>query len=158
MKFYDFSANKIDGKPIGLSEFKGQVVLVVNVASRCGLTAQYAGLEKLYRTYKDQGFVILGFPCNQFAGQEPGLEAEIQKFCVVNYGVTFPLFEKIKVNGKEAHPLYQYLKAEQKGLLGSAAIKWNFTKFLVDRQGHVLKRFAPKTPPAEFESDIKALL
>jgi len=134
------------------------VLLIVNVASRCGFTPQYAGLQALYEKYRDRGFLVLGFPCNQFGSQEPGSEAEIGAFCNSSYGVTFPLFAKIDVNGNEAHPLYQHLKSEAPGVLGTEAIKWNFTKFLVDRQGGVVKRYAPKEEPQDIASDIEALL
>ncbi|MEI6835693.1 MAG: glutathione peroxidase [Candidatus Falkowbacteria bacterium] len=144
--FYNFEAENIKGERVKMSDYQGKMVLVVNVASHCGFTPQYAGLEKLYQDYKDQGLIILAFPCNQFAGQEPGEAAEIMSFCQLNYGVTFPIFSKIKVNGKEAHPLYNYLKSELPDILG-ARIKWNFTKFLIDRQGRPLKRFSPQDTP-----------
>ena len=134
------------------------MLLIVNVASRCGFTPQYAGLESLYRSHRDRGFAVLGFPCDQFGHQEPGDEAEIKSFCSLRYDVTFPLFAKIKVNGDDAHPLYKFLKAEKKGLLGSEAIKWNFTKFLVDRNGHVVKRYAPQDKPESLEKDLEPLL
>ena len=143
MNFYDFSAVKMNGETVSMSDFKGKVVIVVNTASKCGFTPQFEGLEKLYENYKDQGLEILGFPCNQFANQDAGENSEINEFCQLNYGVTFPMFQKIKVNGKEAHPLYQFLKKEAKGAL-SGTIKWNFTKFLIDREGNVIERFAPK--------------
>jgi glutathione peroxidase len=133
-------------------------VLVVNVASQCGLTPQYAGLEALYRQYQERGFVVLGFPCNQFAGQEPGSSEEIASFCEVNYGVTFPVFARIEVNGDDAHPLYSWLKSSAPGLLGSEAIKWNFTKFLIGRDGQVVERYAPTTEPADIAGDIEKLL
>jgi glutathione peroxidase len=155
---HDFRALDIDGNERALSEFAGQVVLVVNVASRCGFTPQYAGLETLWRTYRDRGFAVLGFPCDQFGHQEPGDEAEIRRFCSLNYDVTFPLFAKIEVNGEGAHPLWKWLKQEKSGLLGIDAIKWNFTKFLVGRDGRVLKRFAPNDAPASLERDIEAAL
>lgn len=154
----DFSANRLDGTPQSLSDYAGQVVLVVNVASQCGLTPQYEGLEALYRQYKDQGLVILGFPCNQFAGQEPGTSAEISQFCSINYGVSFPLFERIDVNGDTAHPLYQWMKESEPGILGIEAIKWNFTKFLIGRDGQVTQRFAPTTEPSEIGPAIAELL
>jgi glutathione peroxidase len=156
--FYDFSAKAIDGSTVSMSTYKHKVVLVVNVASKCGYTPQYKGLEKLYKTYKAQGFEILGFPCNQFKHQEPGTAKEIQNFCSVNYGVTFPLFTKIDVNGANAHPLYIYLKKEKPGFLGTEAIKWNFTKFLIDRKGNVVKRYGSSTKPAEITADIEKLL
>ena len=155
---YDFSANTLDGKPATLRDYAGKVLLVVNTASECGFTPQYAGLEALYRQYQDRGLVVLGFPCNQFGSQEPGTAEQIGSFCQKNYGVSFPLFEKIEVNGEGAHPLYRWLKSHAKGLLGSEAIKWNFTKFLVDRTGRVVDRFAPTTKPEELKSHIEALL
>lgn len=153
----DFSANTLQGNERSLSDFEGQVVLVVNTASKCGLTPQYKGLQELYDKYHDRGFTILGFPSNEFAGQEPGSSDEIEEFCQVNYGVSFPMFEKTKVNGKNAHPLYQWLKSEQGGVLGDA-IKWNFTKFLVNREGEVIERFAPQTEPADLAESIEAAL
>jgi len=155
---YEIDAALWDGRVIRLDQFAGQVLLVVNVASRCGFTPQYAGLEALYRTYRDQGFVVLAFPCNQFAGQEPASEPEIHRFCVEQYHVTFPLFSKIDVNGATAHPLYVFLKAQQGGLLGVDAIKWNFTKFLVDRSGTVTARFSPTATPESLESKVRELL
>ena len=156
--FYDFTAKDIRGKEISMSIYKDKVLLVVNVASKCGYTPQYEGLEKIYRKYHAQGFEILGFPCNQFKGQEPGTEKEIHNFCKVNYGVTFPLFSKIDVNGDHTHPLYTYLKKEAPGFLGTQSIKWNFTKFLIDRNGKVIKRYGSSTKPAELSDDIEALL
>lgn len=153
---FDFSARGLDGQQRPLSEFAGQVVLVVNVASQCGFTPQYSGLEELYRSYRDQGFTVLGFPCNQFGHQEPGDAAEIRGFCDMQYGVTFPMFDKIDVNGADAHPLYRWLKEQKPGLLGTEAIKWNFTKFLVGRDGQVIKRYAPTDAPASFKSDVEA--
>jgi glutathione peroxidase len=141
-----------------LEKYRGQVVLVVNTASRCGFTPQYEGLEKLYQKYKERGFSVLGFPCNQFGFQEPGSEQEIKSFCEMNYRISFPIFAKIEVNGDGTHPLYQFLKREGKGVLGTEAIKWNFTKFLVNRQGQVVKRFAPNTEPQALEKEIEALL
>lgn len=155
---YDIKVDTIDGKSTTLEPYRGKVMLIVNVASKCGFTPQYDGLEALYEKYKDRGFVVLGFPCNQFGAQEPGTEAEIQKFCRLNFGVTFPMFAKIDVNGDHAHPLYRYLKAEQPGLLGTEAIKWNFTKFLVDRDGKVINRFAPSKEPSQLEREIETLL
>ncbi len=152
---YDFSAKSIDGKDVSLSEFKGKVMLIVNVASKCGFTPQYEGLEKLYEKYKDKGLVILGFPCNQFGKQEPGTEKEIAEFCKVNYGVTFPMFAKIDVNGENAHPLYKFLKEKAPGILSTQDIKWNFTKFLVDREGNVVTRYAPATTPDSIEKEIQ---
>ena len=154
MSIYDFEVKTISGEIISMSSFKNKVLLIVNVASKCGFTSQYEGLERLYEKYKDQGLVILGFPCNQFMNQEPLSEEEIQSFCSLNYGVTFPMFAKIDVNGEEAHPLFKYLKEAQKGLLGIEAIKWNFTKFLVDKNGVVINRFAPATKPESLEVDI----
>ncbi len=156
--FYDFTAKDIRGKEISMSIYKDKVLLVVNVASKCGYTPQYEGLEKIYKKYHAQGFEILGFPCNQFKGQEPGTEKEIHNFCKVNYGVTFPLFSKIDVNGDHTHPLYTYLKKEAPGFLGTQSIKWNFTKFLIDRNGKVIKRYGSSTKPAELSDDIEALL
>jgi glutathione peroxidase len=154
---YDFKAKTLQGKEVALEEFKGKTVLVVNTASQCGLTPQFKGLEKLYEKYKDQGLVVLGFPCNQFANQEPGDEKSISEGCVLNYGVTFPMFSKVDVNGNTAHPLFKYLKTKLGGILGSK-IKWNFTKFLIDAQGRPVKRFAPITKPEDLEKDIVKLL
>jgi len=154
MSIYDFEVKTIHGEIISMSSFKNKVLLIVNVASKCGFTSQYEGLERLYEKYKDQGLVILGFPCNQFMNQEPLSEEDIQSFCSLNYGVTFPMFAKIDVNGEEAHPLFKYLKEAQKGLLGIEAIKWNFTKFLVDKSGVIVNRFAPATKPESLEVDI----
>lgn len=154
---YDFSARTIDGDEQSLSEYRGQVLLITNVASKCGFTPQYAGLQELQQDLGDQGFAVLGFPCDQFAHQEPGDEAEIKNFCSLNYDVSFPLFAKIDVNGPSEHPLYRYLKNESKGLVGGR-IKWNFTKFLIGREGTVLKRYAPTTKPAQIRSDIEAAL
>ena len=155
---YDFSAVTLDGSELSLATFKDKTFLIVNVASKCGFTPQYAGLEALYRKYADQGFVVLGFPCDQFGHQEPGDAQEIRHFCSVNYDISFPLFAKIEVNGSNAHPLYRYLKASAKGLLGSEAIKWNFTKFLVDRQGQVIRRYAPTDTPEKIETDLRHVL
>jgi glutathione peroxidase len=155
---YDISVTTIDGKSERLDAFRGQVLLIVNVASRCGFTPQYAGLEALYRKHKSDGFTILGFPCDQFGHQEPGSEAEIKNFCQRTYDVTFPMFAKIDINGPNAHPLYQYLKAARRGLLGTKTIKWNFTKFLVDRNGNVVYRYAPSTSPEQIEKDLTPLL
>lgn len=154
---HDFSAAGIDGTDQDLSTYKDQVVLVVNTASKCGFTPQYEGLQKLHETYADRGFAVLGFPCDQFGNQEPGDEAEIASFCSTNYGVTFPMFAKIEVNGDGAHPLYQWLKGEQGGLLGDG-IKWNFTKFLVGRDGQVIDRYAPTTKPEKLAGDIEEAL
>ena len=155
---YDFEALSIDGKPVALKKFKGKALLIVNTASACGFTPQFAGLEKLHETYGPQGLVVLGFPCNQFGAQDAGSNSEIAGFCQLNYGVTFPMMAKIEVNGAGAHPLYQWLAAEAPGLLGSKSIKWNFTKFLVDKDGQVLKRYAPTDTPASLAKDIEAAL
>ncbi len=155
---YAIHVKNIDGDDISLSQYRGRVLLIVNVASKCGFTPQYAGLEALYKKYSDKGLTILGFPCNQFLAQEPGDEAEIKNFCSLTYDVTFPMFAKIDVNGDAAHPLYVFLKQQQKGFLGSEAIKWNFTKFLVDRQGNVVERFSPQTKPEEMEQDIVKII
>ena len=154
---YDFSVTDIHGKPQSLAQYKDKVLLIVNTASACGFTPQYKGLEALYRKMHARGLEVLGFPCNQFGAQEPGTEEEIESFCEVNYGVTFPLFAKIDVNGKNAAPLYEYLKEAKPGLLGSEAIKWNFTKFLIDRSGHVVERYAPKVEPDSIAPDSEAL-
>jgi glutathione peroxidase len=158
MSLYEITVKSIDGSTGTLADYRGQVLLIVNVASQCGFTPQYAGLEALYRRYRERGFAILGFPCDQFSHQEPGDEAEIKNFCTLNYDITFPLFAKIEVNGSNTHPLYAYLKKAQPGFLGSAAIKWNFTKFLVARNGEVLKRFAPTDTPEKIEADLRPLL
>ena len=155
---FDFTADGIDGRPQSLAQYAGKVLLVVNVASECGFTPQYTGLEELWRTYRDRGLVVLGFPCDQFGHQEPGDEAQIQNFCTVNFGVDFPMFAKIDVNGDKAHPLWRWLKDEKGGLLGIDAIKWNFTKFLVGRDGKVIKRYAPTTEPKAIAADIEAAL
>ncbi|GGF95360.1 glutathione peroxidase [Paenibacillus abyssi] len=158
MSLYDIKVNTIRGEAQDLSSWKGDVLLIVNTATKCGFAPQFKGLQKLYEEYKDQGFAVLGFPSNQFAGQEPGAEEEIAQTCELNHGVTFPLFAKIDVNGANAHPLFQHLAKEAPGLLGSKSIKWNFTKFLVDRDGRVLKRFAPTDKPEQIEPHIKQLL
>jgi glutathione peroxidase len=155
---HDFTVSDINGKPVKLDRYNGEVLLIVNVASECGFTPQYAGLQALQEKFHSRGFEVLGFPCNQFGRQEPGSEAEIAAFCDRNYHVTFPLFAKVDVNGDDAAPLYRYLKSEKRGLLGSEAIKWNFTKFLVDRAGHVLKRYAPNDTPEAIEPDIEKAL
>lgn len=155
---YEIEVKTIDGRVTDLTAYRGQVMLIVNVASRCGFTAQYAGLEELHKKYLDNGLAILGFPCNQFGGQEPGSEAEIMEFCRLDYGVTFPMHAKIDVNGSNAHPLYVHLKQQRPGILGSGSIKWNFTKFLVDRHGKVAARFSPATTPAAIEAEIRQLL
>ncbi len=155
---YDFEALSIDGKKVALKKFKGKALLIVNTASACGFTPQFAGLQQLHDTYGPQGLVVLGFPCNQFGAQDAGSNDEIASFCQLNYGVAFPMMQKIEVNGAQAHPLYQWLSAEAPGLLGSKAIKWNFTKFLVDKAGAVLKRYAPTDTPQSLASDIEAAL
>lgn len=154
----DFSATDIHGRDQSLGDYLGKVVLIVNVASRCGFTSQYAGLQALYADLAERGLVVLGFPCNQFGGQEPGDESAIQSFCETQYSVTFPMFTKIDVNGSHAHPLYEWLKSSMPGVLGTEAVKWNFTKFLVDRHGNVVKRYAPNATPASIRADIEALL
>lgn len=155
---YDFSATTIDGQTVSLDRYRGQVLLIVNTASACGFTPQFAGLEKLHATYAGKGLVVLGFPCNQFGSQDPGSNAEIAGFCQRNYGVSFPMMGKIDVNGADAHPLYRWLTAEAPGLLGSKAIKWNFTKFLVGRDGQVIRRYAPQDAPEKLGKDIEAAL
>ena len=155
---HDFSAVTLAGRQQSLSAWKGKVLLLVNTASKCGLTPQYEGLEELWQAYKDRGLVVLGFPCNQFGEQEPGDEAQISEFCSVNYGVSFPMFAKVDVNGADAHPLWKWMKQEAPGLLGSEAIKWNFTKFLIDREGRVVERFAPTTAPKDLAPAIERLL
>jgi glutathione peroxidase len=155
---YDLSVDLLDGRTIGLADFKGAVLLIVNTASLCGFTPQYAALEELYQANKDRGFAVLGFPCNQFGAQEPGSNEEIAKFCERNYSVTFPVFSKIDVNGPATHPLYRLLKQSRPGLLGTKRIKWNFTKFLVDRKGNVVGRFAPATRPVDLAARIETLL
>lgn len=157
-KIYEFKARALDGNEIEFSKYKGKVMLIVNTASECGFTPQYAGLEALNKKYSEKGLAVLGFPCNQFGGQEPGDSAKIGSFCTRNYGVDFQMFEKIDVNGKDAHPLYKYLTEEAPGMLGSEAIKWNFTKFLVNKDGTMVKRFAPNVKPEELEKDIENLL
>lgn len=155
---YDIEIRKIDGGVTTLGEFRGKTLLVVNTASKCGLTPQYEGLQKLYTIYRDRGLEILGFPCNQFAGQEPGTEAEIQAFCSLNYATTFPMFAKVEVNGKNTHPLFDILKNKAPGLMGLKDIKWNFTKFLVDKNGNVVRRYAPTTVPEDIAKDIESIL
>jgi glutathione peroxidase len=158
MSIYDFHAKTIDGEDRSLADYRGQVLLIVNVASKCGFTPQYAGLEALHRKLHPRGFSVLGFPCDQFGQQEPGAEEQIRSFCSLTYEVTFPMFGKILVNGSNAHPLYQHLKHAQRGILGSEAIKWNFTKFLVDRDGEVRKRFGSMEKPESIEPEAAALL
>jgi glutathione peroxidase len=155
---YEIEVARLDGTLVSLAEYRNQVLLVVNVASRCGFTPQYEALEALYRQHRDEGLVVLGFPCNQFGKQEPGAPEEIMKFCSTTYDVTFPLFAKLEVNGERTHPLYRWLKSRAKGLLGSESIKWNFTKFLLDRRGNVVDRYAPATDPASLENEIVRLL
>jgi glutathione peroxidase len=155
---YDFSATTAQGKTVSLADYKDKVLLIVNTASKCGFTPQYEGLEKLNKNHAASGLVVLGFPCNQFGGQEPGTEEQIVSFCSLNYGVTFPLMAKVDVNGAARHPLFAFLTETAPGLLGSEAIKWNFTKFLVSRDGKTIKRYAPTDSPASMEADIKALL
>ena len=155
---YELSATLLDGQTVSLAPLKGQVLLIVNTASQCGFTPQYQGLEQLYRTYKERGFEVLGFPCNQFGAQEPGTAEEIGAFCERNYRVSFPVFAKIDVNGPNTHPVYQFLKARKRGILGTSRIKWNFTKFLVDRRGNVTRRYAPSTKPADLAAEIESLL
>ncbi len=157
MGIYEFTMRDSFGDDIPFSTYEGKVLLIVNTASKCGFTPQFQGLQALYDEYQEKGLEILGFPCNQFAGQDPGTNEEIRSFCQINYGVTFPIFEKIKVNGKDAAPLYQYLKKQKSGALGSR-ISWNFTKFLVDRQGNVVGRYAPDVKPEDLKADIEKLL
>lgn len=158
MSVYDFSVETIKGEKTNLDSYKGDVLLIVNTASKCGFTPQYKGLQSIYESHKEQGLSVLGFPCNQFGAQEPGSSDEIMEFCELNYGVNFPMFAKVDVNGDEAHPLFKYLAAEAPGILGSKAIKWNFTKFLVARNGQVVKRFAPTDKPETIEKHIQDLL
>jgi glutathione peroxidase len=158
MTVYDYSAKTIKGEEVSLENYKDQVLLIVNTASKCGFTPQYGQLQEIYDQYKDKGFAVLGFPCNQFGSQEPGDEAEIEEFCTLNFGVNFPMFAKIDVNGETADPLFQYLAEEAPGIMGSKAIKWNFTKFLVDRTGRVIDRYAPNTAPTKMVQDIENLL
>jgi glutathione peroxidase len=155
---YDFEARQIDGKTVPLMNYRGKVLLIVNTASACGFTPQFGGLQELHQSYGDKGLAVLGFPCNQFGAQDPGANDEIAQFCQLNYGVSFPMMAKIDVNGPKADPLYQWLTAEAPGLLGSKAIKWNFTKFLVGKDGHVIKRYAPSAPPAALAKDIESAL
>ncbi len=155
---FNFSCKDLNGKEINLSNYSGKVILIVNTASKCGFTPQYKGLQELHRNYSNQDFEILGFPCNQFANQEPGTDQEIAEFCNINYEITFPIFSKIKVNGPSAHPLFKFLTSEKPGLLGTNSIKWNFTKFLINRNGEPVKRFSSKTTPKEISSEILDLL
>jgi len=158
MSFYNYEAKRLNGENQSMKDYENKTVVVVNTASKCGLTPQYEGLENLYKKYKDDGLVILGFPCNQFANQESGDSEQIQEFCQLNYGVSFPMFEKIDVNGSDAHPIYKYLKSKLKGGLLGSAIKWNFTKFVIDKNGNPVKRFSPTTKPEKMEATIKKLL
>jgi glutathione peroxidase len=155
---YDFEAHSIGGQPVSLAQFKGKPMLIVNTASACGFTPQFGGLEKLHQTYGSRGLVVLGFPCNQFGSQDPGSNEQIASFCQLNYGVSFPMMSKVDVNGDAAHPLYQWLTAEAPGLLGSKAIKWNFTKFLVGKDGRVIRRYAPQDAPEKLAADVEAAL
>lgn len=155
---YDFAAEKLEGGEQALSDYQGKVLLIVNTASKCGFTPQFEGLEKVFQKYQAQGLVVLGFPCNQFAGQDPGNNSEIGEFCQRNYGVSFPMFAKIDVNGSEAHPIYKFLTKEAKGVLGTESVKWNFTKFLVGRDGNVIDRFATATKPEDMAKDIEKAL
>lgn len=155
---FDFEATSIDGRPVRLADYRGQVLLIVNTASQCGFTPQFAGLEALWQAYRDRGLVVLGFPSNEFGGQDPGSNEQIASFCSLNYGVQFPMMAKVKVNGAEAHPLYKWLTTEAPGLLGTKAIKWNFTKFLVGRDGRVIRRYAPTDKPESLKADIEAAL
>jgi len=158
MSIYNYKIKSLKGQEIYFDEFKGKAILIINTASKCGFTPQYTGLEKLYEIYKDKGLVVIGFPCNQFGGQEPGLAQEIQENCLVNYGVTFLITEKVDVNGPNAHPIFEFLKHSLPGILGFEDIKWNFTKFLLDRKGKPVKRYAPTVEPADIEGDILELL
>lgn len=158
MSIYQYQVNTLKGQKLSMEEYKGKVLLIVNTASKCGLTPQYKGLQELYDKFNDQSFEILGFPSNQFAKQEPGSNEEIAEFCQMNYGVSFPMFEKVKVNGDEAHPLFKHLKNNAPGILGSKTIKWNFTKFLIDQSGNIVKRYSPQTTPDKIEADIAKLL
>jgi glutathione peroxidase len=158
MNVFDFQATSLDGKPVDLADYRGKTLLIVNTASECGFTPQYKGLQQLHDQFHDRGLAVLGFPCNQFGKQEPGTEAEIGAFCEKNFGVTFPMFAKVDVNGEDAHPLFKYLKKEKPGVLGTEGIKWNFTKFLVNKNGDVVQRYAPQTKPEEIMSDIEKQL
>lgn len=158
MSIYEFEVKKINGETISLEEYKGKVLIIVNTASKCGFSPQYDDLQSLYVRYKEDGLVVLGFPCNQFLNQEPGDDLEIDSYCKLNHGVTFPMFAKVNVKGKEAHPLFSYLTENAPGVMGSKSIKWNFTKFLIDHNGNIVSRFAPKTKPLDMEEDIKKLI
>ncbi|MFF2497925.1 glutathione peroxidase [Peribacillus sp. NPDC058075] len=158
MSIYEFEVKKINGETISLEEYRGKVMIIVNTASKCGFSPQYDDLQSLYVQYKEDGVVVLGFPCNQFLNQEPGDDLEIDSYCKLNHGVTFPMFAKVNVKGKEAHPLFSYLTENAPGVMGSKSIKWNFTKFLIDRNGNIVSRYAPKTKPLDMEEDIKKLI
>ncbi|MFI8496610.1 glutathione peroxidase [Peribacillus butanolivorans] len=158
MSIYEFEVKKINGETVSLEEYKGKVMIIVNTASKCGFSPQYDDLQSLYVQYKDDGLVLLGFPCNQFLNQEPGDDLEIDSYCKLNHGVTFPMFAKVNVNGKDAHPLFSYITENAPGVMGSKSIKWNFTKFLIDREGNIVSRYAPRTKPLEIEDDLKKLL
>jgi len=158
MSIYQFNATNINNQEVSLDDYRGKVILIVNTASKCGFTPQFEGLENLHKELSDQGLIVLGFPCNQFGKQDPGSDGQIEEFCQLNYGVSFPMFSKIEVNGSNTHPLYEYLKQNAKGLMGSKTIKWNFTKFLVNREGEVVKRYAPNDKPENIQADIQALL
>ncbi|MFD4932274.1 glutathione peroxidase [Peribacillus butanolivorans] len=158
MSIYEFEVKKINGETVSLEEYKGKVMIIVNTASKCGFSPQYDDLQSLYIQYKEDGLVILGFPCNQFLNQEPGDDLEIDSYCKLNHGVTFPMFAKVNVNGKDAHPLFSYITQNAPGVMGSKSIKWNFTKFLIDREGNIVSRYAPRTKPLEIEDDLKELL
>lgn len=158
MSIYEFSATNIKGQEINLADYQGKVILIVNTASKCGFTPQFEGLENLHGELESEGLVILGFPCNQFGSQDPGADGQIEEFCQLNYGVSFPMFSKIDVNGGDAHPLFSYLKKEARGVLGSKTIKWNFTKFLINREGEVVARYAPNDKPEDIKADIQKLL
>ncbi|NDI35330.1 glutathione peroxidase [Chengkuizengella sediminis] len=158
MSVYEYSVQTIKGEEKSLKDFEGKVILIVNTASKCGFTPQYKQLQELHESYSEKGLVVLGFPCNQFGDQEPGEESDIESFCELNYGVTFPMFAKVDVNGDDAHPLFTYLKKEAPGILGSKGIKWNFTKFLIDKSGKPVARYAPKTDPLEMKNEIEKLL
>lgn len=158
MSVYEFSATTIQGQEVRLSDYRDKLILIVNTASKCGFTPQFEGLEQLYADLREEGLLVLGFPCNQFGKQDPGADGEIEEFCQLNYGVSFPMFSKIEVNGNDAHPLFSYLKNEARGLLGSKSIKWNFTKFLIGRDGNVIARYAPNDKPSAIKADIQKLL
>jgi glutathione peroxidase len=158
MSIYEFEVNKINGETISLEEYRGKVMIIVNTASKCGFSPQYDDLQSLYVQYKEDGLAVLGFPCNQFLKQEPGDDLEIDSYCKLNHGVTFPMFAKVNVNGKDAHPLFSYITENAPGVMGSKSIKWNFTKFLIDREGNIVSRYAPRTKPLEIEDDLKELL